>query len=390
MNNFEYYSPTRIIFGKDTHKQVGELVKQYAGTGKVLFHFGGSSIKASGLYGQVQDALRGSGVDFLELGGVQPNPRLKLVREAVRLCKENDIRLILAVGGGSVIDSAKAAALGALYDGDVWDFYKRAAVPTGALPVATILTIPAAGSESSDGSVITNEETKDKLSCDADILRPVFSILNPALCYTLPEYQIACGASDILAHMMERYFTNTKAVDYSDRAIEAGMRCLLNVAPRVYAAETPDYDDWCNFVWTGTMAHSNIIGVDRTQDWASHNIEHEISALYDIAHGAGLSIVFPAWIRHVYKDNPSRFVQWAVRVFDVDLAYEDADAIVAEAVCRLERFYKTLDMPIRLSDANIDGENLARMAQKAVRYGATGNLKKLGEQDVLAILKLAL
>ena len=390
MINFNFYNPARIVFGKGRELEAGTLVKKYGGK-KVLFHYGGGSIKKTGLYDKVIKVLKEEGIAFAELGGVVPNPRLSLVREGIKLCKEQNIDFILAVGGGSVIDSAKAIAAGVFADHDVWDFYtKKAMAPQKALPIGVILTIPAAGSETSSGSVITNDENWLKRSMGSEVLIPKFAILNPELTYSLPAYQTACGASDIMAHLMERYFTNVTHVDYTDRLIEASLRTVLNFAPKVL--EEPDnYDARAEMMWVGTIAHSNLLSTGRIGDWGSHDIEHELSGAYDIAHGAGLSIIFPAWMKYVYKENPGRFVQFAVRVFDVDLAFENQEEIILEGIRRLESFYKRIGLPTRLKDVNIGEERLREMADKAMIGRDTfGNFKNLTSEDIYNIYRLAL
>ena len=388
MNNFSYYSPTQILFGKDTHLQVGQLLKE-KNVKKVLFHYGGGSIHKTGLYTQIITSLQQAEVTFIELGGVKPNPRLDMVRQGVEICKKENIDFILAVGGGSTIDSAKAIAVGAKYNGDVWDFYAKKAVATSALPVGTVLTIPAAGSETSPNSVITKEDTNEKLGYGTDLIRPVFAILNPELCYTLPAYQMACGVSDMLAHLMERYFTNTTDVDYTDRVLEASMRSIIQTAPRLL--ENPkDYQAWANIMWAGTMAHNGILGMGREEDWGSHNIEHQLSAVYDIAHGAGLAVIFPAWIKYVYPTNKNRFVQFALRVFHCDAALENIDGVIMQAVEKLQAFYHRMGLPTSLKEMNIDQSHFAQMAKTAVQFGPTGKFQKLGEEDVYKIYQLAL
>ena len=258
------------------------------------------------------------------------------------------------------------------------------------MPIGVILTIPAAGSETSSGTVITNDENQLKRSMGSEVLIPKFAILNPELTYSLPPYQTACGASDIVAHLMERYFTHVKHVDYTDRLIEASIRCILNFAPKVLV-EPDNYDARAEIMWVGTIAHNNLLSTGRIGDWASHDIEHELSGAYDIAHGAGLSIIFPAWMKYVYKENPDRFVQFAVRVFDVDLPFENKEAIILEGISCLERFYKLMNLPTRLSDANIGEERLREMTDKAmIGRDAFGNFKNLTSEDIYNIYKLAL
>ncbi|HEY5586984.1 MAG TPA: iron-containing alcohol dehydrogenase [Ruminiclostridium sp.] len=390
MNNFEFCNPAKIIFGKGTENQVGKLVKKCGGS-KILLHYGGSSIKKNGLYDSVVKSLKDSGLFFLELGGVQPNPRLSLVRKGIELCKENDIDFILAVGGGSVIDSAKGIAAAMKNEKDIWDYYMfHPDEVIDALPIGVVLTIPAAGSETSDGSVITNEDGNYKRHIGSNCLIPKFAILNPEVTFTLPEYQTACGASDILAHLMERYFTQVSNVDLTDRLIEASIRSILFNAP-LALKDPQNYDIRAEIMWAGTLAHNNLLDTGRVGDWASHEIEHELSGIYDIAHGAGLSIVFPAWMKYVYRENIDKFVQFAIRVFDVDYSFDNKERIVIEMINRLEKWYKEMGLPTRLSDAGINDDKLVEMSKKALEGRLSlGNFKKLQSADVHEILKLAL
>lgn len=337
---------------------------------------------------RVVKSLQEAGVEWIELPGVKPNPVLSLVHQGIKLCREHDIALILAVGGGSVIDSAKAIAAGTNYSGEVWDFYENKAKLTKALPVEVVLTIAAAGSESSDGSVITKEEGLLKRPFSHSLLYPKFAILDPELTYTLPPYQTACGVSDITAHILERYFTLTKSVDLTDRLCEAALKTIIAYATRVLANPT-DYEARAEIMWTGAIAHNNILGTGRLADWGSHNIEHEISGIYDVAHGAGLAVVFPAWMKYVYKEDLNRFIQFAVRVWDVDYAFGDPQRIALEGIERLQRFFKGLGLPASLKDMNIPDDRLEEMAKKATQNGPLGNFKKLYREDVLNILKLA-
>lgn len=394
MDNFTYHNYTEVIFGKGVEAQVGQKAGELvgggdrgAGTGtKILLHYGGGSIKATGLYDRVVDALRASGVDFIELAGAVPNPRLSLVREGIELCRREGVHAILAVGGGSAIDSAKAIAAGVHYEGDVWELFQGAAFDHEALSLGVLLTIPAAGSETSPNSVITNEHGLIKKGLRNQKLRPKFALLNPELSYTLPFYQTACGVSDMLAHIMERYFSNSSEVDLSDRLCEAAMRSILYTAPAL-KSEPGNYGARANIMWAGTLAHGGLLGMGREEDWGSHHIEHEISAIYDLAHGAGLSIVFPAWIKYVYKYNIPRFHQWAVRVFDVDTAYYDPESAILEGVRRLECFFRAIELPIRLSEAGIGSEDIELMAEKG---SPTGKFLELKKEDIREILMLAL
>ena len=291
MINFTFQNATKIVFGKETESLVGEEINKIGK--KVLLHYGGGSIKKSGLYDAVVNSLKKANVEIVELSGVKPNPRLSLIQEGITICKEQGIDSILAVGGGSVIDSAKGIAIGALYNGDVWDFYTGKAYVEAALPIGVILTIPAAGSETSGGSVVTNEDGWYKRSTGGDALRPKFSILNPELTYTLPDYQTACGIVDMFAHILERYFTKTTNVEVTDRMAEGVMKAIIDNAPKVLNS-SKDYNARAEIMWAGTVAHNDSLSTGKVGDWGSHDIEHEMSGIYDIAHGAGLAIVFPA------------------------------------------------------------------------------------------------
>ncbi|MGM0508696.1 MAG: iron-containing alcohol dehydrogenase [Fusobacteriota bacterium] len=388
MKNFNFYNPTRIVFGKGQENNVGELVNEYGK--KVLFHYGGGSIKKTGLYDKVIKSLEDSDIEIFELGGVQPNPRLKLVKEGEKICRENDIDFILAVGGGSVIDSAKAISVGVKYDGDVWDFYTGKAQPKEALPIGTVLTIPAAGSESSAGSVITKEEGNLKRPLGSELLYPKFSILNPELAYTVPKFHVACGVTDILAHLMERYFTNVDNVELTDRLIESTMRTVINNVHAVL--EDPEnYDAWAEIMWSGTVAHNGLLDTGRIGDWGSHDIEHELSGIYDIAHGEGLGIVFPAWMKYVYKNDISRFAQFATRVWNIDNNFFDQEATALKGIEAYENFIKSIGLDIRLSDIDIGEENFENMAKKATNgdQRTLGNFVKLSKKDIVEIYKLA-
>ncbi len=387
MYNFVFSNPTKIIFGKDTEDMVGKEVKNIGK--KILLHYGGGSIKKSGLYKKVTDSLREEGIEYVELGGVLPNPRLSLVYQGIKLCKENNIDAILAVGGGSVIDSAKAIGIGYYYNGDVWDFYLKKSWPEKMLPLGVVLTIPAAGSETSGGSVITKEEDKLKKDTGGDCMRPRFCILNPELNYSLPWYQTACGLADMLAHVMERYFTDAENTDLTDRLCEATMKTIINNGYRVLD-EPNNYDIRAEILLSGTIAHNDILGLGRGGDWASHGMEHEISALCDVAHGAGLSIVFPAWMKYVYNDNPQKFVQFANRVFNIDINHENPEETVLNGIKALEVFFTTMKLPTRLSNIKFDTTQNNLMAQKATKdYGTIGSFKKLNASDVEKIYNLA-
>jgi alcohol dehydrogenase YqhD (iron-dependent ADH family) len=388
MNNFVFNNPTKIIFGKDTENKVGEEVVKYSK--KILLVYGGGSIKRTGLYDRIISSLKESQIEFIELAGVKPNPRLSLVYEGIKICKENALEFILAVGGGSVIDTAKAIAIGVPYNGDVWDFYTGKAIPQAALPIGTVLTIPAAGSESSDSSVITNEDGWYKRGTGSELIYPKFSILNPIIASTIPKYHLASGIADIMAHLMERYFTNTKNVELTDRLIEATMKTIINHAPAVIS-NPDDYEAWSQLMWSGTIAHNNLFSCGRVGDWASHNIEHELSGIYDVPHGAGLAVVFPAWMKYVYKHDLNRFVQFAVRVWNVEEDFFNLEKTALEGIRKLEEFFISIGLGVHLEDLGIKDDRLEEMADKATNSDnhKLGNFVKLDKRDVYNILKLA-
>lgn len=391
MLNFDYQNRTRIIFGKDTHKDIGRVLRSYSR--RVLLHYGGGSVKRTGVYDDVIASLKANGIDFVELGGVQPNPRLALVHEGIELCRRENIDFILAVGGGSVIDSAKAIAMGVHYQGDVWDFFLKKAEPGEVLPLATILTFPAAGSESSTSTVITNWESKIKRGFGSEKIRPVFSIMNPELYFTLPQEQIAYGVCDMMSHIFERFFTNTTHTDLTDGLCETTLKTIMKNA-LLLKKNKEDYNAWAEVSFGGNIAHNGLLGLGRETDWASHAMEHELSAIYDVAHGAGLAVVTPAWMKYVYKTNVPMFVQFAVNVMGVEGSFRDPEAIVLEGIERLEQFFVTLGLPITMKELGIEEARFEEMARKATGYAygqehGIGGLKKLVWQDVLAIYKLA-
>lgn len=389
MNNFTFFSPTYFAFGKDQENNTGHYVKRFGGT-KVLIHYGGGSVIRSGLLDRVKASLKKENIGFLELGGVMPNPRSGLVYEGIELCKKNGVDFILAVGGGSSIDSAKAIAAGAVYDGDFWDFYEGKPVEK-ALKVGTVLTIAAAGSEGSGDSVITKEEGMLKRGTGGEALRPVFSILNPELTQTLPAYQTACGATDIMAHVLERYFTNTREVEVTDRLCEAVLLTMVKEVPRVIA-DPDNYEARANIMWAGMVAHNNIVGVGREQDWSSHNIEHELSALYDCAHGAGLAVVFPAWMTYVMKHDVNRFAQIAVRVWGCHMDFADPTITAMEGINRFKQFLTSIGMPVNFKELGAKEEDIPSLAAKIGldKDETMGGFVKLKTNDVENILKLAL
>lgn len=391
MDNFTFYSPTYFVFGKDEENNAGAYVKRFGGK-KILIHYGGGSVVRSGLLGRVKASLESEGIQYIELGGVRPNPRSGLVYEGIELCRKESIDFVLAVGGGSAIDSAKAIAAGAVYDGDFWDFYQGKSV-TKALPVATILTIAAAGSEGSPDTVITQENGMFKRGAGGEALRPVFSILNPALTQTLPPFQTACGITDIMAHLFERYFTNTTEVEVTDRMIEALLLTMIHEAPRVME-DPDDYQARANIMWAGMMAHNNSCGVGRGQDWASHDIEHELSAIYDCAHGAGLAVVFPAWMTYNMKHDVNRFAQLAVRVWGCQMDFSNPEVTAKAGIAALKQFFKSIGMPSNFAELGAKEEDIEKMAHTACcgdgRGGTIGGFVTLNETDVANIYRLML
>jgi alcohol dehydrogenase YqhD (iron-dependent ADH family) len=387
MNNFNFYSPTYFVFGKGREHESGKLVKQFKGS-KVLIHYGSGSVVKSGLLDRVKSSLKDAGIYFTEQGGVVPNPRSGLVYQGIDICKKENIDFILAVGGGSAIDSAKAIAIGALYDGDFWDFYTGKRIER-ALPVATILTLTAAGSEGSTGSVITHENGMLKRSANSDLIRPVFSILNPELTCTLPAYQTAAGAADMIAHVMERYFTNTKEVEITDRVGEAIIKTIIKETPK--ALKNPyDYEARANLMWAGMLAHNDICGVGREQDWATHMLEHELSGLYDVTHGAGLAVMFPAWMKYVMNHDVARFAQFAVRVWDCEMDFQHPENTALQGIERYEQFMTSIGMPVRFAELGAKAEDIPLLV-KTLGLGkrTLGSFIKLTEEDVTKIYALA-
>ena len=390
MDNFDFCSPTYFVFGKGRETETGAYVKKYQGT-RVLIHYGGGSVVRSGLLDRVKKSLDAEGISYVELGGVKPNPRSGLVYEGISLCRAEKVDFILAVGGGSAIDSAKAIAAGVLYEGDFWDFYCGEQRLNNALPVGTVLTIAAAGSEGSPNSVITKEEGMLKRGAGGDCLRPRFSILNPELTQTLPAYQTACGATDIMAHVFERYFTNTREVEITDRLCEGVLLTMIKEVPRAIA-DADNYDARANIMWAGMVAHNNIVGVGREQDWNSHGIEHELSALYDCAHGAGLAVIMPAWMQFVMKHDVMRFAQMAVRVFGCQMNFENPDETAKEGIARFKQFLVSIGMPITMGEVGGKEEDIPYLVNKfgLGEQGKTGGFVALSSDAVAQIYRLAL
>lgn len=385
MNNFVYHNPTELIFGRDQLSQLTGKVKQYGKN--VLLVYGGGSIKKTGLYDKVLALLNEQECQVAELAGVEPNPRLSTVKKGIELCRDKQIDWVLAVGGGSVIDAAKAVAVGALYEGDVWDFYARKAVPTNALPLGTILTLAATGSEMNRGSVVTNWETQQKHGAGTTF--PSFSILDPENTFSVPKDQTIYGICDMMSHVFEQYFSHTPNIPLQTRFAESILLTVIENAEK--AIENPqDYDARANLMYCGTMALNGTLPVGVETDWATHSIEHAVSAIYDIPHGGGLAIIFPKWMRYVYKENVERFKRFATHVWGVDPSGKTDEEIALEGIAKTEEFFKRIGAPTRLADYQIGDENIELMAQKATPFGPIGNFKKLHAEDVAAILRMCL
>lgn len=361
MNNFVYHAPTKYVFGRGKEKETGELTR-WMGCSNVLLVYGGGSAVRSGLLDRVKRSLEESGVKYSELGGVQPNPTDDKVYDGIELCRNSHIDGLIAVGGGSAIDTAKAIAGGVPYAGDFWDFFAGKSVMTEALPVGVVLTIPAAGSEGSGNSVITKVEGLHKISLRTEsALRPRFAVMNPELTFTLPPYQTACGIADMMAHIMERYFTNTQGVEITDRVSEGVLKTIIEQAP-IVMAEPENYEARANVMWSGTLAHNGVCGTGRQEDWVSHFMEHEISAVYNVAHGAGLAVVFPAWLTFMAKNHPGKVAQYARRVFDVE---EKDDSIAAmKGVGCLKSFFISIGLPVTFAQLGIPEPDIALLVKK--------------------------
>lgn len=389
MDSFEFMSPTKFVLDRDADKLCGREVKRFSDN--VLFvHYGDGFMYDSGLYQRIIDALKESGVTCFELPGVEPNPKVDLVRKGAALCRREGIGCILAVGGGSVIDTAKAVAIGAKYDGDVWDFYTKKTVPQKALPVGTIMTLPATGSEGSNGSVITNPETGENLDVMVEILRPAFTLMNPELTLTIPKRQTVFGIIDMFSHVMERYFSSSVDTVLTDHMCEAVMRSIIINAGRLME-NLQNYNIRAEFMWTAVIAHNGLLATGRSQDWATHAIGAQLSAQYNAVHGATLSVLFPCWASYVCEANLPRFVQFANRVFDVEIDHYNQQRTAEEGVRRLRAFFSSMGGPETLNDLGIDtDEKFREMAQSVCRFGNIGGLKSLDAADVENIYRMAL
>ena len=389
MNNFVFYSPTEFVFGKATEMQVGALARKH-GARKVMIVYGGGSVVRSGLLDRGKQSLQEAGIEYCLMGGVQPNPVDTKVYEGIEFCRREQADMLLPVGGGSVIDTAKAIAAGVLYEGDFWDFYIGKAKVTKALKVAVVLTIPAAGSEGSGNTVITKLDGLQKLSLRVpEVLRPVFSIMNPELTYTLPPFQTACGVADMMAHIMERYFTNTQEVEIGDRLCEGTLMAIINEAPKVMR-NPEDYGARANLMWAGMIAHNGTCGIGCEEDWASHFLEHEISAIYGVTHGAGLSVIFPAWMTWMVEHNVGKIAQYAVRVWGVPES-EDKKTVALEGIGKLKAFFSSLGLPVTFKELGVENPDIDRLADSLHRNKGelVGNYVKLTKQDSKEIYRLA-
>ena len=361
MNDFNYYTPTRYVFGRGVEAQTGELTR-WMGVNRVLLVYGGGSVVRSGLLDRVKSSLDAVNIAYVELGGIQPNPTDDRVYEGIDICRSENIDGIVAVGGGSAIDTAKAIACGVPYEGDFWDFYAGKKIVEEALPVGVVLTIPAAGSEGSGNSVITKLDGLHKISLRTEsALRPKFAVMNPELTYTLPPYQTASGIADMMAHIFERYFTNTPETEVTDRVAEGVLKAIITEAPRVMA-EPENYDARANIMWCGTLAHNGICGTGRQEDWVSHFMEHELSAVYGVTHGAGLAVMTPAWMTFMATHNPSKGAQFARRVMDV--VNDDDTQAALEGIARLRAFYASLGLPITLAQLGIENPDFDLLVHK--------------------------
>ena len=392
MENFIYYTPTKVVFGKDEEKNVGKLIKEFKAT-KVLIHYGGGSAVRSGLIDKVKNALDEEKISYVELGGVKPNPRLSLIYEGIKLAKENGVDFILAVGGGSVIDSAKGIGYGIANPDieDIWDLYIGKVKTQKCVPIGVILTIAAAGSEMSGGSVVTKEDEQLKRSYNSDNSRPKFAVMNPELTYTLPKYQIACGIVDIMMHTMERYFSPVGNLEMTDRIAEGVLKNMIKYGK--LSLENPkNYEARAEIMWAGSLAHNGLTGCGGIGDWATHQLEHDLGGVYDIAHGAGLAAVWGSWARYVCKENPKRFAQFAENVFDIEKIGTDEE-MALKGIEAMENFYREIDMPTSISQCGIklSDEDVEMLAEKCSNNETRfiGSFKKLFKEDMAKIYSMA-
>lgn len=386
MENFEYSNQTKVIFGKGAHLQCANEAKNFGKN--IMLHYGGKSAKESGLVDQVSKMLKDQKLNVFELGGVQPNPVLSLVNQGIEFVRKNKIDLIIAIGGGSVIDSAKAIAAGAKYDGDVWDFFIGKANVTETIPVGVILTIAAAGSETSKGSVITNEKTKQKYSFGGTVTRPKFALLNPELTLSVPAYHTAAGIVDMFSHVYERYFTKSKNVDLTNELCEGAMRSIFRNGSRVMR-DLNNYDFRAELMLAGMIAHGDILQLGRQTDWGTHRLEHELSARYDLVHGAGLAIMIPAWMEYVYKDNLEMFFRYAKQVWRIYTNDRSKEQVALEGIMKTKEYFKSIGMPTSFAEANLPTNEIEDMAKRTFERGDYGNTLKMTLKDAIEIYRLA-
>lgn len=388
MENFTFITPTYFDFGRGTEAHVGSLARRF-GASRLLLVYGGHSAEATGLLGRVRQALAAEALTVVELGGVKANPRDDLVYRGIELARQEKIDFILAVGGGSVIDTAKAIAFGVPYDGDFWEVFEKSLSIHSALPVATVLTLPATGSEASDATVITQVSSGKKYGYGSMLLSPVFSIMDPELCFTLPVNQRAAGVADMMAHILERYLSNTPEVGLTDELCEATLRAIIHYAPRIME-KADDYEAWANIMWAGTVAHNDTLGIGRQQDWSSHAIEHELSARYDVAHGAGLAVVFPAYMTYTLQHDVARYARLAQRVFHIEADFAHPEETAARGIYAFRAFFHSLGLPTTLAELGVPEADIPSLAHSTRRRadGHTGWFVPLTEEDIVKIYQL--
>lgn len=391
MVNFEYFTPTKVVFGKNAEEKTGELIKAQ-GCKKVLVHYGGQSAKKSGLLDRICDSLEKEGISYVTLGGVVPNPHLSKVHEGIELCRKEGVDFILAVGGGSVIDSGKAIGYGVANEGEVWDFYAKKRIPEACLPVGAVLTIAAAGSEMSDSSVITNEDGWLKRGCNNNLCRCRFAVMNPELTYTLPPYQTASGCVDIMMHTMERYFTREEDTALTDGIGEALLRTVMESA-QTLVQDPENYNARAQVMWASSLSHNGLTGCGTVGDWSCHQLEHELGGMFDVAHGAGLAAVWGSWARYVYKEKPERFAQFAVNVMGVTNDFSDPKKTALIGIRKMEEFYRSIQMPTNIRELGVEltDEQIQELAYKCsfMDQRTIGQFKVLSRKDMEEIYRMA-
>lgn len=391
MLGFKYYTPTEVYFGKGVEKNVGEEIKK-GGYKKVLVHYGGGSIKNSGLFDVIVESLNNAGVLWIELGGVEPNPKIGLIREGIELCRKESVDFILAVGGGSVIDSAKSIGLGLAHNRDPWEMIINAIMPEKSFPVGVVLTIAAAGSEMSYSHVVTNPEGGLKRSLNHDLLRPRFAFMNPELTYSVSKYQTACGIVDIMMHTLERYATQDRDADLMDR-ISEGLLVAVKEAGKVAIKEPNNYEARATLMWASSLSHNGVTGCGKTAPFPAHKIEHELSGMFDhISHGAGLAVIFPAWAKYVYKYDINKFCQLATRVWNVEMNFDHPERTALEGIEAMKQYFKSIGMPTTLKELGVGEESFEEMAEKCTGFGkyTYKSYVELGKKEIIDIYKIAL